>query len=198
MPHLAKLRAALPPFALALLLGACGGGGGDDATPATPTAPEAPADGGTAPAGTDIGCGQTDFQAEALRLVNARRAAGATCGGRGSFAPAPALVWQSQLAEAAYGHSADMAARDYFSHTGQDGRSPGQRVTAAGYAWSAVGENIAAGYGSTQAVVDGWMASDGHCANLMSSSYTQMALACARDADSQYGRYWTQVLARPR
>jgi uncharacterized protein YkwD len=91
-----------------------------------------------------------------------------------------------------------MATANYFSHTGRDGRSPSQRVNAAGYTAQAVGENIAAGYGSMAAVVDGWMGSEGHCANLMSASYSQMGLACARGSASQYGIYWTQVLARPR
>ncbi|MBA2723645.1 MAG: CAP domain-containing protein [Methylibium sp.] len=142
-------------------------------------------------------CGLPDFQAEALRLVNARRAAGASCGGR-SFPAAPALRWQAQLAQAAYGHSLDMATQNYFSHTSLDGRSLSDRVGAAGYVWSGVGENIAAGYGSVQAVVDGWMESSGHCANLMNRNYTEMALACARDNGSVYRIYWTQVLARPR
>lgn len=133
-----------------------------------------------------------------LSLVNAHRAAGASCGARGSFPSVPALAWESRLAQAAYDHSLDMATQNYFSHTSQDGRTLGQRVTATGYGWQAIGENIAAGYGRTQTVVDGWMASDGHCANLMSSSYTQMGLGCARDAGSTYGIYWTQVLARPR
>ncbi len=193
-------RSALLIFGL-LLLQACGGGGGDDAASAsagggsgTSGAPSPPA----APAGADIGCGIADFQAEALRRINARRAAGASCGARGSFPPVPALAWNSALANAAYGHSLDMATQNYFSHTSLDGRTPGTRVTAAGYSGSAVGENIAAGYGSLPAVIDGWMTSDGHCANLMSASYTEVGLACARNGASTYGIYWTQALARPR
>lgn len=188
------------PLAVWLLLGlaACGGGGGgsssEDAaaspggagSPSTPLATSA-----------EISCGIADFQAEALRLVNARRAAGATCGARGSFAAAPALAWDAQLAQAAYRHSRDMADHDHFSHTGTDGSTLGARVSAAGYAWSGVGENIGAGYGSLQSVVDGWMASDGHCANLMSPGFTAFGLACARNSASSYGLYWTLDLARP-
>ena len=56
-----------------------------------------------------------------------------------------------------------MATQNYFSHTSADGRTLADRINATGYAWSALGENIAAGYPSVNAVVDGWMASDGHC-----------------------------------
>lgn len=151
-----------------------------------------------ASSGADITCGLADFQADALRLINARRAAGASCGARGSFPPASALAWNASITTAAYGHSLDMATRNYFSHTSADGRTLGTRVTATGYGWQAVGENIAAGYGTVAQVVDGWMASDGHCANLMGASFVHMGLACARQSGSAYGTYWTLDLARPR
>jgi uncharacterized protein YkwD len=178
------------------LLAACGGGGGsDDAAPASGGA--APAPGGGASTGADVTCGLANFDADALRLINQHRAAGASCGSRGSFAPTTALAAQAQLTSAAYGHSRDMADNNYFSHNSLDGRTPGTRVTASGYSWSSVGENIAAGYGSVQAVVDGWMASDGHCANLMNPGFTQYGLACARNDASTYRLYWTLNLARP-
>lgn len=161
-----------------------------------PEVPEATAQAATA--GTAAGCGLPDFQAEAMRLLNARRAAGASCGARGRFAAAPALRWNSPLTAAAYRHSSDMARRDFFSHTGSDGSTLGSRVTAAGYAWSGVAENIAAGQRSVRSVVDGWMASPGHCANIMSATYRDVGLACVRNAGSRYGTYWTLDLARPR
>lgn len=132
-----------------------------------------------------------------LQRVNAYRAAGASCGSRGTFAAAAALTWNTKLTDAAYGHSRDMADNNYFSHTSLDGRTLGQRVTAAGYSWSAVGENIAGGQSTVQSVVDGWMASDGHCANIMNASFTQIGVACASNTNSTYVRYWTMVLARP-
>ena len=172
-------------LAVLLALQACGGGGDDGgATAATPVA-------------ADIGCGLANFQADALRIVNARRAQGASCGTRGSFAPAGALAWNTALANAAYGHSRDRADQNFFSHTGSDGSSFDARISAAGYSWHAVAENIAAGPTSVQAVVDGWMASDGHCANIMSASYRDMGLACARTASSAYGIYWTMDLGAP-
>jgi uncharacterized protein YkwD len=193
---------------LLVLLQACGGGGGDDAeanasetsaaapnTPSTP-APAASSLPSSVPA-ADTTCGLANFEADALRLVNQQRAAGATCGSRGSFAPAAALTWNARLAGAAYGHSRDMADNNYFSHDSRDGRSMVDRINATGYTWSTIGENIAAGYGSVQSTVNGWMASEGHCANLMNPRFTEFALACARNDASQYRIYWTQNLGRP-
>jgi uncharacterized protein YkwD len=215
------MRRATPLLVLlALMVQACGGGGSGDepsnnsasspVSPAPPpsTAPPPPAAApapapapaaapAPAPVGPDITCGLANFEADALRIVNAYRSAGATCGSRGSFAPAGALTLNSRLTSAAYGHSADMAANNYFSHTSLDGRSMVDRINATGYDWSTVGENIAAGYGTMQQVVDGWMASDGHCANLMNPRFTEMGLACARNANSTYRIYWTQNLGRP-
>lgn len=197
-----------------LSLAACGGGPDATAAPsaaaaATPTAevlqPVAAlpaAETATLPtpnqSSAGPGCGLPEFRAAALRIVNARRATGAVCGARGRFAAAPALAWDAALATAADGHSRDMAARTYFSHTGADGRSAAQRVSAAGYAWQSVGENIGAGYDTVQAVVDGWMASEGHCVNLMTTDFQHMGLACAVATSGDFGRYWTLDLARPR
>ena len=141
-------------------------------------------------------CNLANFQQEILDRVNQARAAGRTCGTT-KYAAAPALKWNGVLFNAAGAHSTDMAANNYFSHTSQDGRSPGQRITGAGYAWSAYGENIAAGQTSAQSVVDGWLASPGHCANIMNASYADMATACVASSTSTYKTYWTMDLARP-
>jgi uncharacterized protein YkwD len=199
-----RRRAALHALTAAVFaLQACGGGGGDD-NDAQPTGAPAPAptpapSPAPAPApGPDSTCGLANFEADALRLVNQYRAAGASCGAQGNFAPAPALTRQSQLASAAYGHARDMADNNYFSHTSLDGRSLAERINASGYVWSSIGENIAGGQGSVQAVVAAWMGSDGHCANLMNPNFTQFGLACARNDASTYRIYWTQNLGRPR
>ncbi|MGN6829484.1 CAP domain-containing protein [Paucibacter sp. M5-1] len=146
-------------------------------------------------------CELPDFQAELLRLVNDRRARGAACGAE-TLAAAPALVWQTAIAQAAARHSQDMVDKSFFSHTGSDGSSAGQRLSASGYAWSRWGENIAYGYSSSAAVVDGWMKSEGHCRNLMSPAFSEMGLACVRQSQGNPGSTvrwaWTQVLASPR
>ncbi|HJV62469.1 MAG TPA: CAP domain-containing protein, partial [Albitalea sp.] len=140
-----------------------------------------------------------DFAAGALARVNQWRARGADCGSEGRFGAAPALAWNDLLAQAAAAHSEDMVAHDFFSHTGSNGSTLGQRVDAVGYAWSSVGENIAAGQPSVNEVVDGWIASPGHCANIMNPGFVHMGLACVRGtAADAYPTYWTMDLAAPR
>jgi uncharacterized protein YkwD len=90
-----------------------------------------------------------------------------------------------------------MADNNYFSHDSLDGRSMADRINATGYTWSTIGENIAAGYNSVQSVVSGWMASDGHCANLMNPRFTELGMACARNDASAYRTYWSQEFGRP-
>jgi len=119
-----------------------------------------------------------------LKLVNDVRAKGCTCGTT-AMPPVSPVVWNDQLAKAAYDHSVDMNTNNYFSHTGLDGSDPGQRITAAGYSWSSWGENIANGYTTEQAVMNGWLSSEGHCKNIMSAGYRDMGVG-------RYGNYWTQ------
>ena len=92
-----------------------------------------------------------------------------------------------------------MVANNYFSHTGANGSSMSARVNATGYAWSSLGENIAAGYSGIEAVLAGWMASDGHCANIMYSSFNQVGLVCVSGTSSTtYNSYWTMDAAKSR
>lgn len=92
----------------------------------------------------------------------------------------------------------DMAAQNYFSHISKDGRSLVDRINATGYAWSTIGENIAAGHATVDAVVDGWIASDGHCANIMNPAFQDVALACVPSSTSSYRTYWTMDAGKPR
>ena len=134
-----------------------------------------------------------------LTLVNRYRAAGASCGSEGNFAPAAALRWQDNITQAALRHSDDMQSGNFFSHTGSDGSSAGQRMTAAGYSWRAWGENIAAGQSSVSSVVTGWMNSPGHCANLMNPGFTDIGVACVKGGSGNtYGTYWTMDLGTAR
>lgn len=108
-----------------------------------------------------------------------------------------ALSWNGALAAAAGRHSSDMALRNFFSHAGSDGSDVGQRVSGAGYDWTGVGENLAAGPSSVSVVMSGWLASAGHCANLMGGAYRHLGVACVAGSGSAYQRYWTMVLAKP-
>ena len=130
-----------------------------------------------------------------MTLINQARASSRMCGSTLYPAVAP-VAWNSQLFDAAAGHSADMATQNYFSHTSLDGRSAGQRITAAGYSWTAYGENIAAGQSSVSSAMAGWIASAGHCSNIMNSNFTGVGLACVSNSSATYNRYWTMNLGR--
>ena len=140
-------------------------------------------------------CDLPAFRASLLQAVNQARAEPRSCGSQSMPAAAP-LRWERRLFAAARGHSADMARLDYMSHTGRDGRSVAQRVLAQGYPWSVVGENLAAGPQTVEEVVDGWLASPGHCVNLMKRDFAEVAVACVQREGTTWGRYWTMVLGR--
>jgi len=189
-----RLRTLWAFAAAAPLVAGCGGGGSNDAGTAPAPAP-APIPG----SGVLSTCGLSDFSTRILQRINQLRASGANCGSGGQFGPAPAVSWNAQLTQAADAHSQDMAANNYFDHTSLDGRTFSQRIDATGYAWSAAGENIAAGYASVDSVMDGWTQSAGHCANLMSQNFTEIGVACVPGtSNSTYSNYWTMDLARPR
>lgn len=132
-----------------------------------------------------------------LQRVNEARAQPRQCGSR-SFEAAPALSWNGELAEAALAHSRDMAKQDFFSHQAPGGSLVGDRANRAGYSWQRIGENIAAGQGSADQVMAGWLASPGHCSNIMNPDFTEMGAAYAIDKSSAAGSYWTQVFGTPR
>ncbi len=133
---------------------------------------------------------------EVLTLVNQRRAAGAVCGGV-TKAPAPALTLDSRLRCAARKHSKDMGTNNFFSHTGSNGSTPWQRITSAGYTYTRAAENIAAGHATAASVVNGWMASTGHCTNIMNPLLKQLGVGYFYGSTSTYKHYWTQDFGTP-
>lgn len=144
----------------------------------------------------DLGDWQQAGQ-QVLKLVNAARAKERRCGSE-RYAPAPALRWNALLGTTALKHSRDMATHDYFGHTGRNGSTVATRARNEGYAWRNIGENVAAGQGSVQQVVDGWLASPGHCANIMNSDFSEMGAAYATSKQGDMTIYWTQVFGTPR
>jgi uncharacterized protein YkwD len=132
-----------------------------------------------------------------LALTNQARAHARTCGSR-RFPPAPPLSLASALTRAARVHSQDMARRDFFSHTGSDGSTPGERATRAGYRWSMVGENIASGVRTPAEAVAGWLASPDHCANIMTAGFRVMGVAFAVDPANAQVIFWTEDFGTPR
>ncbi|MGW2781542.1 sigma-70 family RNA polymerase sigma factor [Streptomyces populi] len=121
----------------------------------------------------------TTTVAQVVALVNKERAA-AGCG---------PVTEDPQLEDAAQAHSADMAARDFFEHTNPDGADPGERITAAGYRWSTYGENIAMGQQTPAAVMDSWMNSPGHRANILNCSFRNIGVGVHKGSG---GPWWTQ------
>lgn len=141
--------------------------------------------------------GWISFEDEVLALVNAARAKGGDCGSQGAFAPTDPLTTEPRLRCAARKHSQDMAERNYFDHVNPEGESPYDRMAKAGYtSYQAAGENIAAGSMTPAEVVQGWLDSDGHCANMLSPNFTQLGVGFYEGA-GDYTYYWTQDFATP-
>lgn len=132
-----------------------------------------------------------------LSLVNAARSKDRKCG-RSAFSAVPPVGLSAGLNRAALIHSQDMANKNFFEHVGSDGSKVGDRVTRVGYKWRTAGENIAIGAETPEAVVQGWIDSPGHCANIMSPGFTEMGIAFVVNRKSEAGIYWTQVFATPR
>lgn len=132
-----------------------------------------------------------------LELINLARAQARTCGNKAFKAVKP-LKWSALLAEISSRHGADMAANNYFSHTGLNGSTPPQRVQGGGYKFRATGENIAAGQTTPEDAVAGWIKSPPHCENLMKPVYTEMGVAFAVNRNSEMGVYWAQAFGTPR
>jgi uncharacterized protein YkwD len=140
-----------------------------------------------------------DAQSEGQKLLaqlNTARGQARQCGGQ-SFAAAAPLAWNATLGTVAQDHSRDMANNNYLDHKDRDGRTPGDRAELSGYSGQLVGENIAAGQDTVGKVVDGWLASPGHCANLMNPQYQELGAAYATDPKSNAGIYWTAMFGAP-
>ncbi|MCF2525910.1 CAP domain-containing protein [Yinghuangia soli] len=151
-------------------------------SPSTPPRPQAPPPMPAMPSTPEL----DHLRTQVIALTNAERARH----GMG------ALAYEPRLTQAAQVHSDDMAARDYFDHTGLDGRQPADRVTASGYVYSRCAENIAAGQPTPAEVVTGWMNSPGHRANILTPELTQIGIGIAYGGS--YRIYWTQVFGTPR
>lgn len=125
----------------------------------------------------------TSTAGQILTRVNAERAK----------AGCKAVVLDPRLTAAAAGHAQDMATNDYFSHTSRDGRTFVDRIKAQGYPVPR-SENIAAGQPTVTAVMDAWMASAGHRANILDCTAVAMGAASAKGGT--YGIYWVQDFGR--
>ncbi|MFE0380285.1 CAP domain-containing protein [Streptomyces inhibens] len=150
-----------------------GAKGGWNAKP-TAGASKAPA---ASPSASASAAPTSKTAARVVELVNKER----------SKAGCSPLTVNAKLTKAAQAHSKDMADHRNMSHTGSDGSSPDDRITRAGYNWSAYGENVAYGYSTPESVMAGWMSSPGHKRNILDCSFKEIGVGLAQPGD-----YWTQ------
>ena len=130
-----------------------------------------------------VSAGQSSMTSQVVNLVNSERAAqGLT-----------ALQKDSRLAALAQQKAEDMAKKQYFSHTSPTYGSAFDMLKAAGYSYKTAGENIAMGQKSAASVMDGWMHSSGHRANILHTSYEKIGVGYAVSADGM--PYWVQIFA---
>lgn len=120
----------------------------------------------------------TAYEQQVIRLVNEIR-------GQNGL---NALTYDWELSRVARYKSQDMKDNRYFAHTSPVYGTPGEMVKSFGISYRTVGENIARGYRTPQAVVDGWMNSTGHRANILNARYTRIGVGYVPD-----GHYWTQM-----
>lgn len=129
-----------------------------------------------------------EIRRELLRRVNKARK-------EANVAP---LELDARLTEAAQARADDMAARRYYGHESPEGGDFSEAVRRAGYAYSAVAENIARGQESVAEAVEGWLDSPGHRANLLDPGFTDVGLGFAAGAPgSDHALLWVQLFGRP-
>lgn len=108
------------------------------------------------------------------------------------------LRFSYQLGQAAQGYAEDLATQNFFSHTGKDGSTLRSRIDATGYDYASAGENLAAGQTAAISVFQGWMASDGHRANILQKDFTEVGFGLFdTTGSSDYGLYWVQNFGKP-
>ncbi|MBO5907020.1 MAG: LysM peptidoglycan-binding domain-containing protein [Clostridia bacterium] len=120
----------------------------------------------------------SSYEKEVIRLVNKERTSRSL----------PALKEDWELSRVARYKSEDMKARNYFSHTSPTYGSPFEMMKNFGISYRSAGENIAKGQRTPEAVVNAWMNSPGHRANILNSSYTHIGVGYVKD-----GNIWTQM-----
>ncbi|HIP62323.1 MAG TPA: CAP domain-containing protein [Sulfurovum sp.] len=146
-----------------------------------------------------------------LDAINNARSIEQDCGVEGIKPAVSALVWNDALYKSAYEHGKDLAESDTFSHDGSGtdsdwtaevqglgrGSTIKERIVNNAYTnWSTLGENVAGGtfQDLAQEAVDAWIASDGHCANLMNPRYKDVGMGHVEQDGTRLTHYWVQNL----
>lgn len=160
----------------------------------TPEEPQAPASGGNVNIKDDNSLlanakvntvTYSAYASEVLRLVNIER----------DKVGAAHLVLDGALCDAANMRAIEMDYSGNFSHTRPNGSDCFTVFSFCNISFYTCGENIATGYVTPADVVDGWMHSEGHKANILNASYTKMGLGYSTGGGGKYGRYWAQEFA---
>ncbi|MGE8077766.1 CAP domain-containing protein [Peribacillus loiseleuriae] len=148
-------------------------------TPTVPTQTQTPPPASTPTnSGTPTSSSISQFEKEVVELTNAERAKSGL----------KALTIDTELSKVARAKSQDMKDRNYFDHTSPTYGSPFDMMKQFGISYSSAGENIAQGQTTPQQVVQAWMNSEGHRANILNASYTHIGVGYV-----QAGNYWTQM-----
>lgn len=191
-----------------MAIAACGGGGGSS-TPSTPAAADAdkgpgastpvatatPASAASAPTTSTV---DKAFSDRVLEALNAARATPRKCGTVDYPAAGP-VTWNVQAELAARTQAEYLQQNNLFGHAGSNGSTVGDRLTATGYVWYTVGENLAAGYTDLGDVVKGWLDSPSHCVNVMNAAFVDLGVVMVPGTSvNTYRTYWGMVMARPR
>lgn len=148
------------------------------------------------------------MEAEMLRLTNEYRSVGRNCPTNDPptqfawFPAVPPVRPDARLTRAARAHSLEMGVLGYYAHTSPTTSTPGSRVTAEGFRWTYVSENIFAYFTTAEEIVRGWIEHVGHCQNIMSPTATFMGNGYAYYDNSSLGtknykHYYTQNFAAP-
>lgn len=130
-------------------------------------------------AGPDLACKQV------VELVNIERS-------RHGLAPVKA---SAELMRAAQEHAKSLSTDIFFGHTDQSGKGPGDRAREAGYRWTLIAENIAAGQNSPSDVMSTWMKSEKHMANILNARVLEIGVGYTFDRDRRYDHYWVMNVA---
>ena len=124
---------------------------------------------------------EREMEKEVLALVNSVRAENGL----------NALSWAEDVANVARAHSSDMINRSFFSHTNPDGLSPFDRLRNSGISCGTAAENIAYGQRSASEVMNSWMNSSGHRANILNKNVTEIGVGAIKNKNGTI--YWTQM-----
>lgn len=134
-----------------------------------------------APASANLGA----YEQQVVDLVNKERAA----------AGLPALKVNTKLAAVAEKKAEDLRDNNYFDHQSPTYGSPFDMMKQFGITYTAAGENIAKGQKTPSDVMNGWMNSPGHRANILNANYTEIGVGYVTDSNGT--TYWVQHFIRP-